>query len=108
MESITNSAYWILSSCIAVGFAAIAFSWEHMRRQLNQVLPAEHRISMFPAPAITVEELVWKTNELGHFLDVLDQYRKIRPSSSLPKKVAFAVVIWILCLMGLLASGVGR
>lgn len=108
MELITNAAYWFFGSCVAVGFGAIAFSWERMRQQLNLVLPSEHRISMFPAPARTMEELVCKTNGLGHFLEFLDQYREIYPASSLPRKVAFSVVIWILSFMALLASGVGR
>lgn len=108
MDLITSAAYWFFGSCVAVGFGAIGFSWERMRKQLNQVLPSEQRVSMFPPPSKTLEELVWKTNALGHFLDVLDTYGKIYPSSALPKKVAIGVVIWILCFMTLLASGVGR
>ena len=108
MDLIANAAYWFFGSCIAIGFGAIGFSWEQMRKHLNQVLPSGQRISMFPPPAKSLEELVCKTNALGHFLNVLDTYGKIYPSSPLPKKVAIGVVAWILCFMGLLASGVGR
>jgi hypothetical protein len=47
-------------------------------------------------------------DDLGHFIDVLDQYKGVYPYSSLPKKLALGLVAWILCFMGLLASGVGR
>ena len=103
-----NIAYWLVVTCIVAGFGAIGFSWERMRRQLNQVLPSEQRVTFYPPLPHTFGEIVWKSNDLGHFVTVLDQYRKIYPSSLLPKKVAIAVVIWILCFMGLLASGVGR
>jgi hypothetical protein len=108
MDLIASAAYWFFGSCIAIGFGAIGFSWEQMRQQLNHVLPSEQRVPMFPPPAKSLEELVWKTNALGHFLDVLDRYRKTYPSSVLPKRVAMGVVAWILCFMGLLASGIGH
>ena len=104
----TNIAFWLVSTCITAGVVAIGFSWERMRRQLNQVLPSEQRVTFYPPLPQSFGELVWRTNDLGHFVAVLDQYRKIYPSSPLPKKVAIAVVIWILCVMALLASGVGR
>jgi len=104
----TNIAFWLVSTCITSGVVAIGFSWERMRRQLNQVLPSEQRVTFYPPLPQSFGELVWRTNDLGHFVAVLDQYRKIYPSSPLPKKVAIAVVIWILCVMALLASGVGR
>jgi len=108
MELITNVVYWLFGTCVVAGFGVIGFSWERMRKQLNQVLPSGQKVAMFPPPARSFEELVWKTNGLGHFLTVLDQYRKIYPSSSLPQNVAMGVVAWILCFMALLASGVGR
>jgi hypothetical protein len=104
----TNIAFWLVSTCMVAGVAVIGFSWERMRRQLNQVLPSEQRVTFYPPLPQSFGELVWKTNDLGHFVAVLDQYGKIYPSSPLPKKVAIALVIWILCVMALLASGVGR
>jgi hypothetical protein len=104
----TNITFWLIATCMVAGFGAIGLSWERMRRQLNQVLPSEQRVTFYPPLPQSFGELVWKTNDLGHFVAVLDQYGKIYPSSPLPKKVAIAVVIWILCVMALLASGVGR
>jgi hypothetical protein len=104
----TNIAFWLVSTCMVAGVAVIGFLWERMRRQLNQVLPSEQRVTFYPPLTQSFGELVWKSNDLGHFVAVLDQYRKIYPSSPLPKKVAIAVIIWILCAMALLASGVGR
>lgn len=103
-----NIAFYLFGTCIVAGFGAIGLSWEQMRRELNRVLPSEQKVTLYPPLPHTFGELVWKTNDLGHFVTVLDQYGKIYPSSSLPKKVAIAVVVWILCFMALLASGVGR
>lgn len=103
-----NLLYWLLAACITAGFGAIGFSWERMRRQLNQVLPAEQKLTFYPPLAHVFGDIAWKSHDLGHFVTVLDKYGKIYPSSSLPKRVAFGVVIWILCCMALLASGVGR
>jgi hypothetical protein len=108
MAWIANATYWMFGICFVAGLGAIGFSWEQMRRQLNQVLPSEQRVTFYPPLPQSFGELVWKTNDLGHFVAVLDQYRKIYPSSPLPKKVAIALVIWILCVMALLVSGVGR
>jgi len=104
----TNIAFWLVATCMVAGFGVIGFSWERMRRELNRVLPSEQKVTLYPPLPHSFGELVWKTNDLGHFVTVLDQYGKIYPSSSLPKKVAIAVVVWILCIMALLASGVGR
>lgn len=104
----TNAMFWLISTGMIAGFGAIGFSWEQMRRQLNRVLPSEHKVTFYPPLLQSFEQLIWKTNGLGHFVTVLDQYGKVYPSSPLPKKVAIAVVVWILCFMALLASGVGR
>jgi hypothetical protein len=106
----TNIAFWLVSTCMVVGFGAIGVSWERMRRELNRVLPSGQKVTLYPSlPTVPMsfEELVGQTNELGPFLKVLDQYRKFFPSSSLPKNVAFGVVIWILCFIAFLATGIG-
>jgi hypothetical protein len=108
MELITNAVYGIFCTCIVIGFGVLGFSWERMRQQLNQVLPSEQKIAWYPPLPQSFGNVVLKTNELGYVLNVLDQYRKIYPSSHLPKKVAFGFVIWILCFMAMLASGIGR
>ncbi|MCU1270211.1 MAG: hypothetical protein JWN74_1505 [Acidobacteriaceae bacterium] len=110
MVWIANVAYWLLATCVAAGLGAIGFLWERMRRQLNQVLPTEQKVTLYPSlPTMpkSFEELVGQTNELGPFLKVLDQYRKFYPSSSLPKNVALGVVIWILTFIAFLATGIG-
>jgi hypothetical protein len=104
----TNITLWLVSICMIAAFGVIGFSWERMRRQLNQALPSEQKITLYPPLPQRFGELVWKTNDLGHFVTVLDQYTKTHPLSPLPKKVAIALVGWIICFMGLLASGVGR
>jgi hypothetical protein len=108
MQLITNAVYWFMCACVVVGFGSLAFSWERMRQELNQVLPSEQKIAWYPPLPQSFGQLVWRTNELGYVLNVLDQYRKFHPLSSLPKKVAFGLVIWILCFMAMLARGVGH
>ena len=103
-----NILYWFLSACIAIGFGVIGLSWEHMRRQLNGALSADQKFTFYPLLPHIFRGFLSKRDGLGHFMTVLDQYGKTYPSSSLPKKIAFGVVIWILCFMGLLASGIGR
>lgn len=100
--------YWLLTACTTAGFGVIGFSWERMRRQLNQALPAEQKLTFYPPLPHAALNLGSKSVNFGHFVTILDKYGKLYPSSSLPKKVAFGVVIWILCFMALLASGVGR
>jgi hypothetical protein len=110
MVWIANLAYWLLGVCIAAGLGAIGLLWERMRRQLNRVLPSEQKVTLYPSlPTLpkSFEELVGHTNELDPFLKVLDQYKKVYPSSSLPKNVALGVVIWILCFIAFLATGNG-
>jgi hypothetical protein len=107
MAWIANVAYLLLGTCIAAGLGAIGFLWERMRRQLNRVLPSEQKVTLCPPLPRSFGELVGKTNKLSHFLNVLDQYRKVYPSSSLPKNVALGLIIWILCFIGILASGIG-
>ena len=108
MQSISNLVYWIFSACAVGGLGAIAFLWERMRRDLNLALPAEQKVSIYPSLPKSLHDFIFRSNDLGHFVNVLDRYEGIYPSSSLPKKLAFGVVAWILCLMCLLASGVGR
>jgi hypothetical protein len=108
MTELANIVYWLFGACIAGGFGAIGFSWDRMRRELNRVLSPEQKLTWYPPLPHALGELVWGTNDLGHFLSVLDRYEKAYPSSSLPKHVAVGVVIWILCFMSLLASGIGR
>jgi hypothetical protein len=110
MAGIANAASWVFGICFAAGFGAVGFSWELMRRQLNRMLPSEQKVTLYPSlPTLpkSFEELVGQTNELGPFLKVLDQYRRVYPSSSLPKNVAFGVVIWIICFIAFLATGIG-
>jgi hypothetical protein len=108
MEWIANLVYWVLGACAIAGLGAIAFLWERMRRDLNLALPAEQKVSIYPLPPKSIREMIFRSNDLGHFIDVLDQYEGLYPNSSLPKKLALGLVAWILCFMGLLASGVGR
>ena len=100
--------YLLFGACIVAGFAVIGFSWERMRQQVNQVMTPEEQIPWHSPMPRTFGSLFSKTNEIGHFLSVLDQYRNIYPSSPLPKKVALGIVVWILSFMALLASGIGR
>lgn len=110
MAWIANVAYWVFGLCFAAGFGAIGVLWERMRRQLNRVLPSEQKVTLYPSlPTLpkSFEELVGQTNELGPFLKVLDQYGRVYPSSSLPKNVALGVVIWIICFIAFLGTGIG-
>jgi hypothetical protein len=107
MGWIANLLYWVLAASGVTGLVAIALLWERMRRHLNLALPATQRVSIYPAPPKSFRE-IFKAPNLGHFVDVLDQYEHIYPYSPLPKKVAFGAVIWILGFMALLASGIGR
>ncbi len=104
----TNVIVWLMGTCMMVGFGAIGFSWERMRRQVNELLANEQRVTFYPPLPRSFGELIGKTNDLGHFVTVLDKYTKIHPLSTLPKKIAIALVLWILCFMGLLAGGVGH
>ena len=108
MELIANLVSWVFGVCAVAGLGAIAFLWEKMRRDLNLALPAEQKVSFYPSLPKSLREIIFRRNNLGHFVQVLDQYEDTYPSSSLPKKLAIGVVAWILCFMGLLASGVGR
>jgi hypothetical protein len=108
MESMANLAYWVFGAGVVAGLGLIGFSWERMRRELNLALPAEQKVSAYPQLPKSLRELFCKSNEVGHFINVLDQYEDVYPYSRLPKKLALGVVAWILCFMGLLASGVGR
>jgi hypothetical protein len=108
MELIANLVYWVFGACAIAGLGAIAFLWERMRRDLNLALPAEQKVSIYPSPPKFLREMIFRSNHLGHFIDVLDRYEGLHPYSSLPKKLALGLVAWILCFMGLLASGVGR
>jgi hypothetical protein len=108
MEWIANFAYWVFAACIVAGFFAIPLVWERMRRDLNLALPAEKKVSIYPSLPKSLREMLFRPNDFGHFVNVLDRYGDIYPSSSLPKKLAFGVVAWILCLMCLLARGVGH
>jgi hypothetical protein len=108
MELIANLVYWVFGACAIAGLGAIAFLWDSMRRDLNLALPAEQKVSIYPSPPKSIREIIFRSNGLGHFIDVLDQYEDLHPNSSLPKKLALGLVAWILCLMALLASGVGR
>jgi hypothetical protein len=108
MEWIADLVYWVFGACAAAGLGAIAFLWERMRRDLNLTLPASQKISIYPSLPKSLREIVFKPKDFGHFIEVLDQYEDIYPYSPLPKKLALGVVAWILCFMGLLASGVGR
>jgi hypothetical protein len=108
MEWIANLIYWVVGSCAVAGLGAIAFLWERMRRDLNLALPAERKVSIYPSPPESLREMIFRPNDLGHFIGVLDQYEDLYPYSSLPKKLALGLVAWILCFMALLASGVGR
>jgi hypothetical protein len=108
MEWIANLVYWVFGASAIAGLGAIAFLWERMRRDLNLALPAEQKVSIYPSPPKSFREMIFRPNDLGHFIGVLDQYKGVYPYSSLPKKLALGLVAWILCFMGLLASGVGR
>jgi len=108
MESITNLVYWFFAGATVVGLGLIVFLWESMRRELNLALSSEQKVSIYPAVPKSIRELMFPSNELGHFINVLDRYEDIYPYSALPKKLALGLVAWILCFMGLLASGVGR
>lgn len=108
MEWIANLVYWVFGACAVAGLGAIAFLWERMRRDLNLALPAEQKISIYPSLPKSLREMIFSSNDLGHFIDVLDQYEDIYPYSALPKKLALGVVVWILCFLGLLAAGVGH
>jgi hypothetical protein len=79
-----------------------------MRRDLNLALSADQKVSICPSLPKSLRELILPPNELGHFIEVLDQYEEAYPYSSLPKKLALALIAWILCFMGLIATGVGR
>jgi hypothetical protein len=108
MEWIANLVYWVFVACAVSGLAAIAFVWERMRRDLNLALHAERKVSIYPLLPKSLGETMFRSNNLGHFIDVLDQYEDAYPYSSLPKQLAFGLVAWILCIMALLASGIGR
>lgn len=109
MEWIANLAYWVFGACAVAGIGMIAFLWEKMRRDLNLALPAEQKVSVYPSLPKSLREMILRSsNDLGHFIEVLDQYEERYPSSTLPKKLALGVIAWILGFMGLLASGVGR
>jgi hypothetical protein len=108
MESFPNLIYWVSGACAIAGLSAIAFVWERMRRELNLALPAQQKVSIYPPLLKSFRGTIFPSNNLGHFIDVLDRYEDAYPYSSLPKKLAFALVAWILCFMGLLASGIGR
>ena len=110
MAWIANATYWVFGICIAAGLGAIVFSWERMRRELNRALPSEQKVTLYPSlPTLpkSFGEIVGRTNELGPFLKVLDQYKRLYPSSSLPKNVALGLIIWILFFVGILATGIG-
>jgi hypothetical protein len=107
MGTFAATVYWLFGACVVAGFAVIGFSWERMRRQVNRVSAPGEKILWPPMPQ-TFGSLFWKTNDIGYFLGVLDRYLEVYPSSPLPRNVALGVVVWILCLLGLLASGVGR
>jgi hypothetical protein len=107
MEWIANLVYWVFAACAVAGLGTIAFFWERMRRDLNLALPAEQRVSIYPSLRKPLAEIFLGSNDLGHFIEVLDQYENIHPQSRLPKKLALGLVAWILGFLGLLASGVG-
>lgn len=108
MEWIANLLYRLLAAFSLAGLSAIVFFWERMRRDLNMALPAEKKISICPSLPKSLRGIVVRINGLGHFINVLDHYEDIYPYSALPKNLALGLVAWILCFMGLLASGVGR
>jgi hypothetical protein len=98
----------LLGVGIAAGLGAIGFTWERMRRDLNLALPAEQKVSIYPSLPKSLRKMIFRPNDLGHFINVLDQYEDIYPHSGLPKKLALGVVVWIFCFLGLLAAGVGH
>lgn len=108
MEFIANLACWVFGACAVGGLGAIAFLWERMRRDLNLALPAEQRVPIYPSLPKSLHDIILRPNNLGHFVNVLDRYEDVYPSSPLPKKLALGVVAWILCFMAILAAGVGR
>jgi len=108
MEWIANLVYWVFVACVVAGVAAIACLWEKMRRELNLALPAEQKVSIYPSLPTSLHDFMLRSNDLGHFVNVLDRYEDIYPSSRLPKNLALGVVVWILCFMAMLATGVGR
>jgi hypothetical protein len=108
MEWIANLVYWGFAACAVSGLGAIAFCWERMRRDLNLALPPGQKVSVYPSLRKQLGEILLGSNDLGHFVEVLDQYEDIYPHSALPKRLALGLVAWILCFMGLLASGIGR
>lgn len=108
MESLANLIYWVFGACAVAGLSAIAFVWERMRRDLNLALPAQQKVPIYPRLLKTFRRTIFPSNNLGHFVEVLDQYEHAYPYSSLPKKLAFALIAWILCFMGLLASEIGH
>ena len=104
----TKIVLGLVGTCMVAGFGVIGFTWERMRRDLNLALPAEQEVSIYRSLPKSLKEMIFRPNDLGHFINVLDQYEDIYPSSTLPKKLALGVVAWIICFMGLLATGVGR
>ncbi len=101
----SNLAYWIFGLCFATSIGLIFFPLEHMRLQLNCVLVPEKRVPAFPPRARSLDEFVLKTNVLGHYLGVLDEYRHLYPSSPLPRIVVSAVVSMLLSMIGIFACG---
>jgi len=104
----TKIVLGIVGTCMVAGFGVIGFTWDRMRRDLNLALPSEKKVSIYPSPPKSLKEMIFRPKDLGHFINVLDQYEDVYPYSPLPKKLALGVVAWIICLMGLLASGVGH
>ena len=99
-------AFWVSGSCFAVGVAIILISLSRLQRELNRLLPADKRVSLHPPLPHSLGQLIWKTNLLAHSLELLEQYKKCYPSSSLPRILIVALVCTILSFIGFVISAV--
>jgi len=82
----------------------LLFSLEHVREQVNLVLPADQRVSWHPPRAKSFGQLVSKSHILAHYLQLVDQHRDY-PSISLPKALGIAIAGSVVGFIGTIASG---
>jgi hypothetical protein len=83
---------WFFVACYIVCFIVTWVSLKRVCQQLNQVLPVDEKVSLFPPIPRSFGQLVWRTNILTHSLDLLSQHSKHYPASRLRVVNVIAVI----------------
>jgi len=81
-------------------------SLSRLQRELNRVLAPDKSVSLHPPLPHSFGQLIWRTNLLGHSLELLEQHKKYYPSNSLPRVLAVALVCTILSFVAFVISAV--